>query len=268
MQMKSRKLFLSTSSIKTYLTCKKKFKYKHIDKNQGGEGNANKYMSFGNSMHMALAEYNLITNEKYKTLDILHNLLRKNWIRDGYDSVQEERDFGMRGLDMLTHYYNNPQDKSLKNLIIEEMIFKEAKDYVLCGKLDKVYQREDQVVEILDYKTGKSIEPIDNIQLPLYLILAEAKLGYFPDSVSFYYLSRNEKHTQNLDDRHIAKSIRHVFEICDMISEETNFEANPNTYCNRNCEYYAICDDAKNIEIVLANSMKQLDRIKYEDVVF
>lgn len=178
--MKSKKLILSDTSIKTYLTCKKRFKYRYIDNIDMGNKVTSKYISFGNSIHMALADFNLITNESYKTIDVLHDLLRKNWISKGYDSIDEEKDFGLRGLKMLSRYFENPLDVGTENLIIEQMIFKDMDKYTLCGKIDKAYIREDGIVEILDYKTGKTIKPIDKIQLPLYLILAEEKLGYFP----------------------------------------------------------------------------------------
>lgn len=204
--MTNKKLYISTTSIQTFLQCRKKFKYKYIDKLSLSEKKTSKYISFGSSMHLALADFNSIKDQNLKTLDILHNLLRKNWVRDGYESIQEEKEFGLRGLDMLSNYYSNPKDTGKDNLIIEKMLYKDFNDYTLCGKLDKVYLRSDNTIEILDYKTGNTITAIDNLQLSIYLILANKELGYYPKSVSLYYLPSNKKITESVDSEVFEKS--------------------------------------------------------------
>lgn len=266
--MSTNKIYLSATSIKTYLSCKKRFKYKYLDKIDIGKTISNKYISFGNSMHMALADYNMITDESYKTLDILHDLLRKNWIREGYSSIKEEKEYGQMGLKILIQYYKNPKDIGSENLIIEQMIYKEMDHYILCGKLDKVYLRKDGIVEVLDYKTGKTIYPIDKIQLPVYLILAKEKLGYYPKSVSLYYLYENKKITKELTDDLIEKATEFIYKLCDHICTETNFKASPNSYCNSNCEYYKICEDAKNHNLIVLNSLEEFKSKNKLNTVF
>lgn len=201
--MSNKKLYLSNTSIKTFLKCKRKFKYKYLDKIRAETNKSNKYLSFGNSIHKTLADFNSIKDSKYRNLDILQNLLRRNWIREGYESIAEEKEFGLRGLDMLSSYYSNPLDDGKQNLLIEEKIYKNNGDYILCGKLDKVFVNKDDCVEIIDYKTGSSVVPIDTLQLPIYLILAKEKLGYYPAAISLYYLSKNKKIFEKIDENFI-----------------------------------------------------------------
>lgn len=267
--MKTKKLYLSCTSIKTYLLCKKKYKYKHIDKIHTTEPLATKYMSFGNSIHLALAHFNMLTNPEYRTLAILHKLFRKNWIREGYASVEEEREFGLRGLEMLKNYYDDPLDQSVKNLVIEEMIYKDVGNYVLCGKLDKGYVRkDDEAVEVLDYKTAESISPIDPIQLPLYLILFHERLGYYPNAVSLYYLSKNQKLTDNLTDELVTKITNDIFDLCETICRQKEFAANPNCHCKTSCEYYNICKDAKDNQLMVLNSLYKFEENNQIETLF
>ncbi|MTI67510.1 MAG: PD-(D/E)XK nuclease family protein [Firmicutes bacterium] len=256
----SNKLYLSNSSIKTFLKCKQKFKFKHIDKIDTGKKTESKYMSFGNSMHAALADYNNITNPQYKTLKNLHNLLRKNWIREGYETIEEEKSYGEMGLNMLTQYYNDRKDKEIENYIIEDMVFKNMKDYVLCGKLDKVYLREDKKVEVLDYKTGKTSGLIDKIQLPIYLILTKEKLNYYPDIISIYYLKSNKKLNKALNKDTIKKATESILKLCEVIKNEKNYDASPNAYCKKYCEYFDICEAAKNKNQNIINELDQLEK--------
>lgn len=266
--MTNKKLYLSSTSIKTYLTCKKRFKLKHIDKLSIEESTTSHYMSFGNSMHMTLADYNMIADQKYKTLEVLHNLLRKNWISEGYSNIEEEKIFGQKGLEMLTNYYDFPQDHGSKNLIIEKMIFKDCDSFTLCGKLDKVYEDDSGEIEILDYKTGQTISGIDQLQLPIYLILAESRLNYYPSKISLYYLTHNKKITQSVDESLITRSTNHVLDICSKIANETSYEACPSSYCSTNCEYYETCEEAKDENIMVINSLRELSQAGKLSTVF
>lgn len=238
----------------------------YIDKMNTGDQNSNKYLSFGNSMHLALADFNRLDDE-HKTLENIHDLLRKNWIRDGYDSRDEEREFGLWGLDMLTKYFNDPKDKG-ENLIIEEMIYLNVGNYTLCGKIDKLFNTNNGESEVLDYKTSKTITPIDNIQLPIYLMLAHHRLGFYPSRVSLYYLSKNEKVTIEVDDDFINKSTSNILNLCNNILRENNFEPNPNSYCKNNCQYYGVCEEAKNEKVIVLSSLRRFKKENKKNSIF
>ena len=221
----------------------------------------NKYLSFGNSMHATLRDFNMITDKTFRTLDVLHNLLRKNWIRQGYDSVDEERRFGLRGLEMLTNYYLDPKDKGRETILIEEMIYKDFDGYTLCGKVDKIYEKEDSTIEVIDYKTGNTIEEFESIQLSIYLILAESRIGTFPDQVSLYYLSSNQKVTHSVDEALINSAIEQVHQLCEFIYNNNVYDFNPTPYCKMNCEFYEMCDGAKDTNLIVLNSLKQIEEL-------
>lgn len=245
-----RKPYLSYTKIKTYLTCKQKYKFKYLDKIPTSEDSNSKHLSFGTSIHMALADYNRIKDEEFKTLPILQNLLRKNWKREGYQSREEEREFGLRGLALLEDYCGEPKDEGVDNYIIEEMVYLELEDYILCGKLDKVYKRPDDIVEILDYKTSKSMENVEFLQLPIYLILAKSKLGFYPEALSLYYLTFNEKVIKEIDPESFEKAKTTLFKICQEMIQEQSFDAKPCGYCKDDCGYFHICDAAKNHDVL------------------
>ncbi|MCT4621587.1 MAG: PD-(D/E)XK nuclease family protein [Marinisporobacter sp.] len=254
--MTHKKLYLSNSSIQVFLDCQLRFKNQYIDKLKVNKSPPNKYLSFGQSMHETLAGYNMITSEKHRTLENLHNLLRRNWIREGYDSIEEERSFGLKGLDMLTNYYHDPQDQGKKSLIIEEFIKKDINErFVLCGKLDKVYVKNDDKIEVLDYKTGQKIEPINLIQLPIYLLLAKEKLGAYPHTVSFYYLAHNKKIVQEVTRDFLKESLKIINSIYKQIHDEKDFAANPTLYCKNNCPYFESCSAANDRNNIILNTL-------------
>lgn len=240
--MQKQTLHLSNTSMRAFLDCKQKFKYKYIDKVYTDKSPPNKYLSFGNSIHATLAQFNKVTDTSYRTLDHLIDLFKKNWIRSGYDSIEEERYFGLRGMDMLTEYFHDPQDVSKQNYLVEEMIkFQINKQFILCGKIDKLFLNSHDQIELLDYKTGKNICPMDSLQNAIYLLLSKHVLGRYPDIVSFYHLSHNKKNRQKVTDTIINESIILVSDVYEQIAKEALFSANNSIYCKENCAYYATC---------------------------
>lgn len=265
--MSKRKLYLSNSSIQVYKSCKKRFKYKYIDRISTGRKLANKHLSFGQSIHMALAEFNMITDKRYRVLENLHNLLRKNWVREGYKTLEEERQFGLWGLDMLTSYFNDPKDRGKENLIIEKMIKRDMDGkFILCGKLDKVYRRSDGIVEVMDYKTGESLDCLEKIetglQLPISVILAGEELGFYPEAASCYYLAHNSKIVKEVTDEYIEKAMHKIWSVYEDIENETDFRASPSPCCELSCEYYGICEDAKDKNAAVIAELERFNKNK------
>lgn len=269
--MGNKKLFLSNSSIQVFLQCKRKYKFTYIDKINQGTKTANKHLSFGQSIHAALASFNMITDPAYRTEQNLHNLLRKNWFRVGYQSVEEERGYGLKALEMLTTYYNNPLDQGKKNLIIEEMVKRDMNDrFILCGKLDKVYLRDDDSIEVVDYKTGNLLEHEDefkvDIQLSIYVLLAEKKLGRYPKTVSYYYLSSNRKITREITEENIEEIIGFIWGVYEEIARETQYPCTPTSYCTSSCDYFELCDSLVDKNEIVINSLKDMEFIEIDTV--
>jgi len=116
--------------------------------------------------------------------------------------------------------------------------------------LDKSYLRSDNAIETIDYKTGKNIESIDTLQMPIYLLLTKAKLGCFPDVVSYYYLAHNKKVSQEVTEDYIKESLDFLLEISNKIMEEKKYLCTPTTYCSTHCEYFHNCAEAKDSNLL------------------
>lgn len=249
-------LYVSNSSIQVFKQCRKRFKYKYIDKVNTGARVTSKYLSFGNSIHAALANYNYIDNPEYRNLETLHNLLRRNWIREGYADIDEERQYGIKGLKMLETYFNEPLDSGKENLIIEEMIKRKINDSsMLCGKIDKAYIRADDAVEVIDYKTSEKVERdpefSDDIQLPIYLLLVKEKLGRYPSTISYYYLPNNRKAAYDISDKEISSAKDTIGRVVEDIQKEVDYLPSSGQYCFYSCEYQNLCIKERNKTSVL-----------------
>ena len=206
-------------------------------------------------MHATLAAWNQLNNKEYLTLEYLHMLLRRNWIRIGYESIEKERTFGLRGLKMLSEYFYNPLDQGKENLIVEKFIKVDLDDsFTLCGKLDKSYRHLDNTIEVLDYKTGASMVPFDILQLYIYSLLCKGQLGAYPQTVSYYFLANNRKETWEVTEDFLAEGRGIYLEVIERIKKETNYAPNPSINCKTNCPYIEKCDTARDSSHLIINS--------------
>lgn len=165
----------------------------------------NKYISFDLSLHNTLFHFNSLTSSNGVTLKKLHSLLSSNWINEGYSSFDEEMDYKLKAFTSLTSYYLNPLDKGYENILINKFISTtNSNSKFLTCKIDKFYELENGLLELVDYKSGKYLPPnslmFSNYALYKTLYVVNEKLGSYPDIFSYYYLLYNRKFSINVTD--------------------------------------------------------------------
>ena len=169
----------------------------------------NKYISFGDSLHICLEKYNKALKNKQKlNYTSISELLKSSWVSIGYSSKDEEMEFYKNGLSVLKQYFLDRKDIENNILFVEDKLTKSLSNgnIVLFGKPDKVFINKNNELEIVDYKTSKKISynfnPLYDTQLLLYIILVKDKVGLYPSVISRYYLQSNTKvnYTLTTDD--------------------------------------------------------------------
>jgi len=218
------KLYLGHKSITQYSRDKQEFIKNYTGNKSYSKSKYNKYMAFGDSLHITLAKFNIIKNPINKTLEVLNRFYKESWVSLGFESKEEESNYFTKGLNILKLYYENPKDKSRKILLVEEMITKEISNTtVLFGKVDKAFINDFGQLEVLDYKSSAYVNyilnPMDDSQLSLYLILVKHKLGYYPKIISYYYISKNIKVSYIVKQEDIGRLEKHFD---DTVSEIQN----------------------------------------------
>ena len=182
----NKKILISNTSINTFYNHKDTYKKKYIDK-INSPPKQSKNLSFGNSIHSSLNEFNCLSAKE----------LNKNWIVDGYSSTEEMLNNFVIAKNILSNYFKNRKDCG-KTLLTEEMVYYNVNNSLtICGKIDRVFINSDGKIELLDYKTGNCnnlmIDINTDIQLPLYIVLLKHRLNLVPDIISYYYLKNNSK---------------------------------------------------------------------------
>lgn len=157
----------------------------------------NKYLSFDISLHETfyfINQYYPYTSLNFKSLI---GILNNNWLSDGYQSKCEESQFRYYAATALKLYSLNPLDKGCDIVLLNKFITGKEDSKFRYAKIDKLHFLSNNQLELIDYKSGKYIHPINKSffsnKLLFMITSIKEKIGVYPDIFSFYYLRHGIK---------------------------------------------------------------------------
>jgi len=208
-------------------------------------------LSFGISMHETLKDfYDLIKLKKTTIEKNLLELLRKDWISEGYTEKSYEQKMFAKGEKIIRDYFKNNFDPKQKVLATElPFSFYLNPELRITGKIDRIDKLDGNEIEIIDYKTGK-FENLSKksyeLQLGIYALAATKVKNEFlnrkPEdiTVSLLYLEEGKKYPHKITKKdidgvedNIRKKIKEI--------ESSDFKCSKSVLC-LNCEYKMLCN--------------------------
>lgn len=234
--------------------CPQKYKFQYIDKLASQFKTPRPYLTMGTHVHSALRDFFLIQPVSARTLQVLHNLLRKHWRTDrqGFESVEEEKKWGEKALGLLEKFFNT-QNITITPFKVEESYEVQLNsDLSLMGKIDRLDENEDGSLKIIDYKTGKQpgdsdLFLKDDLQLIAYVCIVTKKLNRLVNEASCLYLETNDMITLHPTPEVLEDGLNRIQQVIDSIQMEREFAPNPNRLCSY-CDYLSICPAREQIE--------------------
>lgn len=175
----ARKPTLSPSKISTYLACPVKYRWTYMDSRGKWFMRSRSYFSFGISLHQVLQRFHDSDDAGVTTTHEAISALEDSWLTSGYSSQDEMQQALAEGKEIVQNYTERiaTQPVTSKTLYVEKQLRREMADYALVGILDRVDEREDGVLEIIDYKSGRSsvtsLEVHDDLAMSIYQILLQ-----------------------------------------------------------------------------------------------
>jgi DNA helicase-2/ATP-dependent DNA helicase PcrA len=246
---------VSYSQLNTYEDCPKKYKYSYVLR---VPSKPHASLSFGSTIHNTLKDfYSLLKDSKEgfegivekPTEEKLLELYDMHWLTHGYDSKAHEEKRRLSGKSMLKQYYKELYSEEQRPYRLEESFSVHVGESVFVGKIDRIDIVDDSKeiieVEIIDYKTGKVKNDANikkDLQLPLYALFAEQKLGLKVVGAKYVFVEHGEVVEVDVSEERKEEARNRVVEIIENIKEK-DFTPTPGYLC-RYCDYNTVCEDA------------------------
>jgi RecB family exonuclease len=231
---------LSFSSISSYQNCPLSYKFSYLDKLPRKRS---PQLSFGSSIHTALAYLYNVSLPKPPPLEDVLNHLEKVWERDGYQDETEEKLYLEDAKRILTNFYHTNVGDFRVPVALEQKFKVKMDGYTLAGIIDKMDKLPGGGYEIIDYKTSRRLPPKsrvdEDLQLSIYHLAAQEVWGIEPEKLTLYFVIPNQK----MSTSRTKKDIEGIKEIIQETIEDIQsqkFEARENPLCPW-CDFQAHC---------------------------
>jgi len=217
-------VWVSYSSISDWLKCPKAYYYKNLykDPKTGHKVSIiSPPLALGQAVHEVVESLSVLPVEKRFEISLLekfNQVWRKiSGKKGGFANKTIENEYKERGKEMLARVEKNPGP--LKKLAVKIQMelpyywLSEKDNIILCGKIDWLeYLKEKDGVHIIDFKTGKTVEKEDSLQLPIYYLLVSNTQKRPVIKASYWYVNQNNKPAeQKLSD--IDKAKKNILKI-------------------------------------------------------
>ena len=190
-------LHMTTGQVADYLYSPKEFWYFHVLSLPKGPFHS---LIYGSAIHAAIETYYLARLQR-KDIDIneLYKVYENSWSREGFVSLQHEKDQLERGKIVLKSFYDREQQKDdVPEHIEKEFHLKiDQLKLKISGRYDAVFDRNGKI-EVRDFKTGAvDTEKVaqkklkDSIQMKIYAMAWEKTHQSPVDSMSLYFVEHD-----------------------------------------------------------------------------
>jgi putative RecB family exonuclease len=206
---------LSPSRASDFKTCPQLYKFKSIDKIPT---EPTIYQARGTTVHLALEKL-FGEPKELRTPERLYDFFRESWTElktteypDLFETVEEEREWGIESLNMLATYFSIEDPTSFEPEALEMDLLVDVDHMTIRGILDRMEEvtelgpdgTERTALVITDYKTGKAPgEKWANkafFALKIYALLIRISQGVTPTRIRLLYLNGPTEYTMEITD--------------------------------------------------------------------
>ena len=247
----------SHSSLQSFRNCPRKFKFQYIEKpSVPRRPSVEAYL--GNSVHRVLQKlYRAGSDGVEIPLEEAGKLYEAEWAKPAPGSISVVSDFHgvddyiRMGHEMLTTFYEQHRPFREGTLLGTEMHLSftlPGTPFKFRGVVDRLWKRDDGVVEICDYKTGRKLprpqDPDFFYQMGLYQLAVQANHPQYDNiEVAHYMLKLNEvvRHRLTVDDLEILTEDLRQAVLATLNAEKMDdFPTREGPLCNW-CDYAHLC---------------------------
>lgn len=214
------------------------------------------YYSFGTSLHSVLQRFHDSEDRGVTTTEEAVAALEESWVTAGYASQEEMIQAQSEGKAMIEAYVEAwaKEPVTARTIAVEKQLRLDMGDWVLLGRIDRLDEREDGTIEIVDYKSGRREVSVEEVQTDIamgcYQLIVR---GHYPDRevvASIVALRTGARATASMtpEEREVFAADLQLLanEILNLDPETV--EPTPKELC-RTCDFLALCSRHAGFEL-------------------
>jgi len=148
---------LSPSKITTYLACPVRYRWTYLDDRGKRYMRAKSYYSFGNTLHKVLERFHDADDAGVTTTLEAAAAYEESWLDAGFANAEEMSEAYGEGLVIIERHIEEEAKRTVTShtLFVEKTLKFDYDEFRLLGRIDRLDEREDGSLEIIDYKSGR-----------------------------------------------------------------------------------------------------------------
>lgn len=239
---------LTPSKITTYLACPLKFRWTHVDPRGRWYLRAKSYYSFGASLHRVLERFHDSGDTGVATTHEALAALEDSWLDAGFSSAEEMADAFGEGKAIIERYVEEHAEPrvGVNTLFVERLLKRDMGGYVLAGRVDRVDEHDNGLVEVIDYKSGRQSvsreEVASDIAMGCYQLLLREMFPGRPVQATIVALRSGEQASHSMNEEETQEFEFALNDLARRIFSHDYFELEPvyKGLC-RDCDFLALC---------------------------
>ncbi len=235
---------ISFTRFSTYDTCPQRYKLQYVDRIPVPTAPE---LHFGSAVHEALRFLYDPKNLERPSLEMAVSAFIAAWRAREQDVAEERRQaYFEQGVDIIRRHYEKrfpPKDGRTVAATERQFDIALGREHTLNGRIDRIDVLPDQRVEIIDYKTGRTMptQPMaeKDRQLAIYRMAADELYPGYKVTTIFLYLRHDFELKVDHGEEFLEETRAAVAEAVARI-EVGDFDPNPGAHCDW-CPYREHC---------------------------
>ena len=247
---RNKKVWISHSAISDFDICPRLYYLRYLYRDPKTNHRiqvADPCLTLGMVVHRIIEEVGKLPAERRFEIPLVDRFERRwqfySGKKGGFVSLKEEEGFKTRGIRMIKKLENSKiirnQNYKMGNELPKVQLFRDQ-NLILVGNIDWIELLPDRTLHIIDFKTGKTEEDENSLQLPIYQILAHYNFKEPIKKISYWYLDKDEEPVSvelNPIQSYISIIREKALEIRETIESNKFVCKSPNGKCYK-CEKY------------------------------
>lgn len=253
-----KRLYRATPTrLTTWLDCPRRYRFTYLDRPPPPKGPPWAHNTVGAAVHVALADWFRLPAER-RTVDAAGVIVDRTWRTEGFRDDAQAAFWQKRSRAMVERYVGR-LDPDFEPRGVERTVSTVHGGVALSGRVDRIDERVDGELVIVDYKTGRHVLTVDDartsLALAVYAAAAARTLRRECRRVELHHLPSGEVAAWDHDDRSLSRHLARADDIaaeCGAADEafragsngDQVFPPRPSALCGW-CDFRSACPEGR-----------------------